>query len=100
MVIHSGPLRVTRLDSEGQPTGETVEVDAFDISFSKSPRDDQELLAVNDLREITFTMDLCLAPGSRRAFVEAIADVETWKRLERIRKRYAHRARKGRRRQR
>ena len=98
MAIFSGPLRLTRLDSDGHPTGDVVEVDAFDIAIHENPSDIQEHFVVNTPREIHFTMELCWQPGGKRKFMEAVAGVEFWKRSERIRKRYARLSRKTRRR--
>ena len=98
MAVITGPIRVTRLDTDGQPTGEETEIDAFDFSFTNVPSDDQELLDMGAPREMTFTMELCWAPGGKREFIETVAGVEFWKHSERVRKRYAHRARKVKRR--
>lgn len=91
-----GPIRVARLDSDGLPTGEVTEVNAFDFSFTATPTDTPTYRA-SDLKTVTFTMDLCWAPGGKRAFLEAVG---VWKEFEKARKRDAWRARKVKRRQR
>jgi hypothetical protein len=101
MAVMAGPIRVTRLDSDGCPTEETVEIDAFCFTFTETPSDgDGDLLDVNALKEAHFTVDLCWAPGGRKRFIETVAGVEFWKKSERTRKRYANRARKVKKRQR
>lgn len=100
-VVSAVPLRVTRLDEDGHPTGEIVLPKAFVTTFTDKPAEDNEfVIDPSALKEINFTMELCWTPGSRRGFIEAMAGVDFWKHSERVRKRYAHRARKIRRRQR
>jgi hypothetical protein len=97
------PLRVTRLDADGCPTGETVEVDAFDFTFVETPQDgtdDQLYLANGSPKEINFTMELCWRPGGKKEFFTAMGGADFWKMSEKVRRRDARRARKVRKRQR
>lgn len=101
MVVTTGPLRVRSLDPDGYLTGEWTELDVFDVTLTDVPQDnDDDLVVFNPQKEITFTMELCWAPGGRRELIEVVAGVDFWKKSERIRRRDARRARKTRKRQR